>query len=147
MSDEDKGFVIKDRRRFSPAGEAMDHDEEGSKEARGPKAESAPGRGQGEDASAADPGRAQRRSYAPLPEVTFSTFVFSLGTSALLHLGELADPNTKETHPDLTLAKQTIDILGMLQHKTVGNLDGEEENLLNNLLYELRLKYVAAIKK
>jgi len=64
-----------------------------------------------------------------------------------LHLGELADPNTKEARPDLPMAKHTIDILGMLQQKTKGNLDGEEENLLNSLLYELRMKYVAAAKK
>jgi hypothetical protein len=80
------------------------------------------------------------------PSVTFSTFVFSLGSSALMLLGELPDPQTQHSCRDLTAAKQTIDVLGMLEEKTKGNLDLEEQNLLRTLLYDLRLKYVAAVR-
>ena len=80
------------------------------------------------------------------PEIDFSTFVLSLGSSALIHLGEIPDTSGATTK-DLALAKQTIDIIAMLQEKTKGNLDAAEENLLRGLLYDLRVKYVDAQKK
>jgi hypothetical protein len=81
-----------------------------------------------------------------LPEIDFSTFVLSLGSSALIHLGEIPDTSGASAK-DLSLAKQTIDIIAMLQDKTKGNLDAAEENLLRSLLYDLRVKYVDAQKK
>jgi hypothetical protein len=87
---------------------------------------------------------AQEEQPLPLPEVTFSTFVYSLSTSALVHLGEIPEPITEKMDKNLPLAKQTIDILGILQEKTKGNLTQEEENLLNNFLYDLRMRYVKA---
>ena len=81
-----------------------------------------------------------------LPEIDFATFVLSLGTSVLLHLGELAEPNGQR-EKNLPLAKQTIDMIGMLQEKTRGNLTEAEEALLASLLYDLRVKYVDAVKK
>lgn len=80
-----------------------------------------------------------------LPEIDFSTFVLSLGSSALMHLGEIEDPGGNNVR-DLALAKQTIDIIAMLQEKTKGNLDAAEEHLLKSLLYDLRVKYVDAQK-
>ena len=80
------------------------------------------------------------------PEIDFSSFVFSLSTSALLHLGEVPDPVTGKTEKDLPLAKQTIDILGMLQDKTRGNLTADEGKLLENLLADLRWRYVREAK-
>jgi hypothetical protein len=80
-----------------------------------------------------------------LPEIDFSTFVLSLGSSALIHLGEIPDPGGTAAK-DLPLAKQTIDIIAMLQEKTKGNLDAAEEHLLRSLLYDLRVKYVDAQK-
>ncbi len=74
--------------------------------------------------------------------ITFSTFILSLNTAALVHLGELPDPVTKKKQVNLTLAKQTIDTLEMLKEKTKGNLTIEEEKLLQSILYELKLKYV-----
>jgi len=143
MPDEEKGFVIKDRRRFTPEGEAVDRDD--------PAQAGVSETDQRRAAAAAEQVQADQtkecQDVPPLPEVNFSTFVFSLSTSALLHLGELPDPNTRERCQNLALAKQTIDILGMLQKKTKGNLDDEEENLLSNLLYELRMKYVSAARK
>ena len=82
-----------------------------------------------------------------LPEVDFGTFVMSLASSVLVHLGELEHPDTAGREPNLSLAKQTIDILGMLREKTRGNLTQEEAQLLDNLLYDLRMKYVDAKKR
>ena len=74
--------------------------------------------------------------------VSFVGFLLSLHASALLHLGKLADPRTGLYAQDLLLAKQTIDILGMIQEKTQGNLAEDEAALLNHILYELRLEFV-----
>lgn len=81
-----------------------------------------------------------------LPAVDFHTFVLSLGSSALLHLGELEHPEAGATKQDLPLAKHTIDILAMLHEKTKGNLTPPEEKLIDSLLYDLRLRYVEASK-
>lgn len=81
-----------------------------------------------------------------LQEMTFSAFLMSLSTSALMHLGQFEDPITHEKKVDLPLARQTIDIVGLLKEKTKGNLTSEEETLLNNLLYSLRLIFVEAAK-
>lgn len=73
----------------------------------------------------------------------FSTFLLSLGTSALVQLGEAPDPSTGNVHPaDPLAARQTIDLLGLLEEKTSGNLSEAESNLLRNLLRDLRLHYV-----
>jgi len=80
---------------------------------------------------------------AAMPEIDFSTFILSLSTSALYHLGLVDDPQTGERgQPDLALASQTIDTLAILQEKTRGNLDDEEDRLLDSLLYELRMRFV-----
>ena len=135
MSQEE--FTVKDKRRFDEAGNVKDTGEE-----QGPKKEAAVN-----EKPAKNEDLKTCAGPQPLPEVNFSTFVFSLSTSALVNLGELPDPMTEEFCQNLALAKQTIDILGMLQEKTQGNLDHEEANLLKSLLYELRMKYVGAIKK
>ena len=77
-----------------------------------------------------------------LYEFGFSTFILSLSTSALVHLGELPDPLTNTKEVNLQLAKQTISIIEMLKEKTKGNLAKEEENLLDNVLYDVRLKFI-----
>jgi hypothetical protein len=74
--------------------------------------------------------------------VTFSTFLLGLSTQALLHLGEIPDPASGRTALDLAAAKQLIDILGMLEAKTQGNLDDAEQGLVGAVLYDLRIKYV-----
>jgi len=74
--------------------------------------------------------------------IDFTTFCISLGTSAFVHLGEVPHPETGKAEPNLALAKQTIDILGMLQARTKGNLTPEEERTLEHLLLDLRLRYV-----
>src|SRR5437899_2584855 len=69
-----------------------------------------------------------------LPEIDFSTFLLSLATSAFYHLGQLPHPDTQKAEINLPLAKQTIDMLGMLQGKTRGNLSHDEDRLLENVL-------------
>ena len=79
--------------------------------------------------------------------VTFSTFVLSLSTQALVHLGEIADPASGQVSADLVAAKQTIDILGVLETKTRGNLDQAEQGLVESMLYDLRMKYVELMRR
>ncbi|NPA49866.1 MAG: DUF1844 domain-containing protein [Thermodesulfobacteria bacterium] len=86
----------------------------------------------------------EKEEIQELPPVTFSMFILSLNTSALVHLGQIPDPQTNEKKKDLALARQTIDILDMLREKTRGNLTKEEEKLLESILYELRLLYLKA---
>ena len=74
--------------------------------------------------------------------VDFGTFVLSLGSSALVHLGEIQHPGSAEAGENLTLARQVIDLLAMLEEKTRGNLTAEETRFLSDLLADLRLKFV-----
>jgi hypothetical protein len=78
--------------------------------------------------------------------VDFHTFILSLGSSALLHLGELDQPGGEPGQPDLPLAKHTIDIIAMLEQKTKGNLSAPEAHLIESLLFDLRLRYVERSK-
>ena len=79
------------------------------------------------------------------PDVAaFPSFVLSLSTTALVHLGEIADPSSGAREVNLEAAQQMIDILSMLQDKTRGNLAGDEQKLLEAVLYDLRIKFVQA---
>jgi len=82
-----------------------------------------------------------------LPVLDFATFVLSLSNAALMHLGLAPDPETHKLSVDLPLAKQTIDLIGMLEEKTKGNLTGEEERLLHQVLFDLRMQYVEKAKE
>jgi hypothetical protein len=75
-------------------------------------------------------------------KIDFSNFILSLNTSALIHMGDIPDPQSRERIYDIQSAKQTIDILELLKTKTEGNLDPEEFKLLDDVIYDLRLKYV-----
>lgn len=78
----------------------------------------------------------------PLPKVTFSTFLLSLASSALVQLGEVPSPESGKKEENLLMAKHSIDIINMLQDKIEKGLDDEEKRLLDGVLYELRMKYV-----
>ncbi|MCK4326100.1 DUF1844 domain-containing protein [bacterium] len=91
-------------------------------------------------------GKEEAEPKGPLSEPDFSSFVSGLGMQALMLLGELTDPKSKEAKPDYEHAKYTIDLIDMLKKKTEGNLTEEESHLVENLLYDLRMKYVKAIK-
>ncbi len=81
-----------------------------------------------------------------LPRLDFSTFVLSLIGTAYVHLGDAPNPEG-QPEKDLNLARQDIDLLGILQEKTRGNLNGEEERLLEQALYDLRMRYVEVEKE
>jgi len=119
-AEEEKGFTVRDRR-FS----ARKEEEEALKE---------------EVAK-----RESKEEESPLPEITFINFIFSLSTSALIQLGEIQDPITQKQSKNLPLAKQTIDLIGMLKEKTKGNLTLEEEKFIDNVLFDLRMRYVKAV--
>ena len=80
----------------------------------------------------------------PLPKINFSSFILSLYSSGLVQLGKVEDPSTGKKSVNLDLAQHTIDMIAMLDEKTKGNLDEEEQNLLKALLSELRLAFVEA---
>jgi hypothetical protein len=144
-----KGFKVEDRRRFSAEGDLKP-------EHRGPEAasETQAERGSVEAAStaqpeaSADPGLGKRAAAAfskyreRSDEITFETFLVGLSTQALMHLGEIPDPHSGQVGEDLTAAQQLIDIIGMLKDKTRGNVDHDEQALLDAILFELRMKYV-----
>ena len=95
---------------------------------------------------------AERATAAPPPTsephattaegMNFASFLISLGTQAFMHLGDIPNPLTQQREKDLPAAKQMIDLLGILQTKTQGNLIADEERLLQQLLLDLRLRYV-----
>lgn len=87
-------------------------------------------------------GPAARAGRDALPEMNFQALVLSLSASALVHLGEAAE-GTAKPEPNLPLARQTIEILELLERKTRGNLDADEQALLGAVLHELRMKFVA----
>jgi len=128
---EEKGFVIKDKRLFDESGEARKEDleKEASVE---------------EKAEKTSPEKEEQSNSQEeyLPEVTFSSFVLSLSTTVMYHLGDFPDPATKKANRNLGAAKQTIDMLNMIKDKTVGNLDSDEKQLLEGMLYELMMRYV-----
>jgi Domain of unknown function (DUF1844) len=79
--------------------------------------------------------------------ITFHSFILSLVTTAAVHFGDMPDPLTgQKREPDLTAASQMIEILGMLGEKTRGNLTDDEQRLLSQVLYELRMRFVAATR-
>ena len=123
--DDKPGFTVTDRRRFT--------DEAAARDAAAAPAE-APER---ESAAAAS------SSPSDLEPVTFTTFVLGLSTQALLHLGEIEGPLAGKVERDLGAAKDIIDVLGVLREKTRNNLEQAEEHLLDSILYDLRMRYVA----
>ena len=132
MSDQDTpGFKVTDKRLFRDDGEVR---EDRAREADASQPDEPP-RSAGETARPDQD--AQEQSG-----VDFASFVISLATTAMIHLGE--GPRESEGPPeDLNAAKQMIDILGMLEQKTEGNLSAEEARLIHEILYELRMKFLA----
>jgi hypothetical protein len=126
-----RGFKVEDRRRFDDSGELKQEFKEKEKKA--------------------EAGRTQQSAGAhreePPPELSFSTFVMGLSTQALMHLGEIPNPADHETRPDFESAREMIDILGILQKKTQGNLEPDEKALMETVLYDLRMRYVEKTTK
>jgi Domain of unknown function (DUF1844) len=125
----DSGFVVKDKRLFDESGK-----ERSQEEAQSATAEEKP------KVQKSSPTETKQES--DYPQVTFTNFVLSLSTSALFHFGDFPDPEGGASEKNLPAAKQTIDILDMLNEKTKGNLDENENNLIKGVLYELKMRYV-----
>lgn len=147
-AEKSRGFKVEDRRRFSSEGDVKPEFREDSAATAPSMAEPA-GHGQTAPESdySPDPNRAAqaagaRHAHGPEAEVTFGAFMVGLSTQALMLLGDIADPETGAAHADLPGAQQLIDIIGMLQRKTQGNLDRDEAQLIETILFELRMKYV-----
>ncbi|MCG6533093.1 MAG: DUF1844 domain-containing protein [Syntrophales bacterium LBB04] len=128
----EKAFVIKDKRIFDESGEARAEDLKKEETAGDRKSEK---KSLEKDDQAGTP-----EEY--FPEVTFSSFVLSLSTTVMYHLGDFPDPATNKAEKNLDAAKQTIDMLNMIKIKTAGNLDTDEKDLLEGILYELMMRYV-----
>ncbi len=135
MSDSDKkpGFTVTDRRSRTEEGESRPSSAAPEEPAAKPS----------QPSQAPSSSQVQARE---LPPADFSTFVLSLGSSALIHLGQVEDPGEGGRHRDLPMAKHTIDLLSLLREKTKNNLSQEEDELLESLLYDLRLRYVEVVK-
>jgi hypothetical protein len=131
-SESDRGFKVEDRRRFDTEGRPRG--------CPSPSATAGQGRLRQEGAGEPAPSEAPCAEAAALPEIDFSTFILSLVTSAMVHLGEAPHPEGAQ-RKDLALAKQTIDIIGLLRDKTQGNLTPDESRLLDEVLFDLRLRF------
>ncbi|MDI9569741.1 MAG: DUF1844 domain-containing protein [Pseudomonadota bacterium] len=130
---QEKGFVIKDRRLFDESGEIRREKDEGTssvEEEKPPLADAAPDREE------------QEEEEHFLPEVNFINFVLSLSTTAMFHFGDFTDPAAGKAKKNMAAAKHTIDTITMLADKTKGNLDDNEKNVLDAVLFELRMRYV-----
>jgi len=138
--EEDTGFKVTDRRLFTADGQRRTE-----VEAEAPKPEPPPSPPKSSSAQAtADQGRTDRpRNESPRPgPASFEQLVMSLATTAMFQLGLMRNPGEENPRSDLPAAKETIDLLEILQEKTKGNLTEEEESLLSGSLYELRMVFV-----
>ena len=124
MADQEQGFVVRDRRASGGSDAAPS--------AASPEKQPPPAAASSADVSYEDP---------PFP-VTFSSFVISLGSSSLMLMGERLDPQQQPMPVNLPQAKEIIDLLSVLEDKTKGNLTSEEQTVLRDMLYALRMKYV-----
>ncbi len=131
MEEEKKGFVVRDKRFSGESGKDRDVEKPVEQEDTEQLAKGT------EEAEGQEP-----PETAYLPEVNFYNFVVSLSTTAFYHFGDFADPATEEQEKNLPAVKQIIDTLAMLQQKTAGNLEADERNLMEGVLFELRMRYV-----
>jgi hypothetical protein len=125
----DSGFVVKDKRLYDESGKERPPEEAQASIA-------------GEEPKVQESSPTEPKEESDYPQVTFTNFVLSLSTSALFHFGDFPGPEGGKTEKNLPAAKQTIDILDMLKEKTKGNLDENENNLIQGALYELKMRYV-----
>ncbi|MFH0926260.1 MAG: DUF1844 domain-containing protein [bacterium] len=130
---EDKGFRISDRRMLKEDGTVRCQEE---------KKKETPSQQQQSREKIEKQTDQQQPKQDYLPEVNFISLIYSLSTSAWVQLGLVPDPTSNLAHKNLGQAKQTIDLLNILQEKTKGNLNKEEDQFLSEILYDLRLKYV-----
>jgi hypothetical protein len=129
---EEQGFRVTDKRGFREAGEADPRESDATSEIK-PEEPSA---------SSGDSRYAEQQGSSR-PPIDFPSYILSYYTQGLVLLGEVPNPYTNKKEEDVEAARHTIDILSMLEEKTKGNLGKEEEQLLESVLYELRMKFMA----
>jgi hypothetical protein len=137
QSQDSSEFKVTDRRMFTTDGDPK------STAPDGPDQDSTPSATRTEEPH---PSQDSEQESPPGSGMDFSTFIISLATSAMAYMGEVPDPATGQRMQSLEGAQQMIEILSMLQAKTKGNLSSEETQLLEEILYELRMKYLAKAK-
>jgi len=164
MSEPTKSYKVNDRRRFDEEGNEREGERETitsvinhapastpvaaqvslekSETAEEPWAEEQPGAAD----SLAGSGREGSGAQQSAPMFSFSSFLMSLATQALIQMGEIEPPGGMKLPPDFEAAKQSIEIIGMLALKTKGNLDPEEQRLLREVLHSVRLAFVQRVK-
>lgn len=126
---EEQGFRVTDKRGFREDSEKPEPEAAG-------KTEEAPG---GTQSSSGQ----QANEPPPQPPIDFPSYILSYYTQGLVLMGEVPNPYTNKKEEDVEAARHTIDILSMLEQKTKGNLSGDEQQLLEGVLYELRMKFMA----
>jgi hypothetical protein len=136
-----RGFRVQDRRRFSPEtgeprGEAVEQSSSEETQQQDQSVENKAGSHKTQEA--------YDQSSEP---ISFSSFILGLITQALLFMGEVSPPPGQTKQIDLSAARQMIDLLAMLKQKTKGNLDSTEDTMLENALFDLRMRYVQIAKK
>ncbi len=142
-------FKVTDRRQFTSEGETREEEPEQPAPAQQPppKAQQPSPKEQQPPPKASQAEAASRSSQQDSSQgVDFASFLLSLATTGMVHLGEIPEPSTGQKSEDLEGARQMIEILDILKEKTEGNLSGEESKLLENLLYELRMKFLSKSK-
>lgn len=159
MSKEETGFTVKDHRNFNPDGSVRAGDDDRAEKENESAEAKAPGnaadnsagqQGQAEAEAQFEKAKAKDEAVSsgagqdrqPLPPVDFGGLILSLSHAAMMHLGQIPDPNTGQAQMDRDLARHTIDTIGMLKEKTEGNLTPDEQRLIDHALTELRLAYV-----
>jgi hypothetical protein len=126
---EEQGFTVTDKRGFREDGEAVPRENAQGTENK-PETPPKPSSDQGQD-------------VPPRPPIDFPSYILSYYTQGLVLLGEVPNPYTNKKEEDVEAARHTIDILSMLEEKTKGNLGSDEQQLLQSVLYELRMKFMA----
>jgi hypothetical protein len=142
-SERDEGFKVSDKRRFTSEGEVKQETETAAEEpARDEPEEPVKDEAEqaGEEAPSEEPGEKES-----LPPVDFIGLVLSLGNTALFQLGLVQGPEGK-VDKDLAGARQTIDIIALLEEKTKGNLTDQEQKIITETLFQLRMAFVEASK-
>lgn len=136
-----RGFRVQDRRRFSPeTGEARSEETEQKPEEESYK------KAQSVETDTGSVKHQEAHAQPPEP-ISFSSFILGLITQALMFMGEVSLPSEQSKHVDLAAAQQMIDLLSVLKQKTKGNLEPSEEAMLDNALFDLRMRYVQTAKK
>lgn len=134
-----RGFRVQDRRRFSP--------DTGEPRVSEPEAEEKESwQSTQVDRQDRPDSDASQDQAQPPSQLSFSSFILGLSTQALMYMGEIVSPEQTAT-TNLPAAREMIDIIAMLQHKTAGNLDRGESEMLDTVLFDLRMRYVALANK